>query len=162
MEPGIRAEHCEIIDLRMACKSTEAGNDRVISDLAVMADMRAVHEIVVIADTRAAPATRGTHMDRDLFSNLCPYTNLETGRFAVEGPVLWFGPEARVRKDSTIGPDIRPTKKGDVGADFDPKPEFDLASYERERTDHHTVGENRSVFDACGWMDVGQGLSPFR
>ncbi len=101
-------------------------------------------------------------MNRDLFPDLCPFTDLEAGRLAVEGAILWFGAEARVRKDSTIRADIRPTKKGDMSSDFDARPKLYLASYERERTDHHVRRQNRSVFDACGRMHVGQGLSPFR
>jgi hypothetical protein len=162
MEAGIRTEYREIIDLCMACKPTEAGNDRAVPDLAIMPDMSAIHEIVVVTDTRAAPAECGAHVDRDLFSNLCPFTDFETRRFAIEGPVLWLGPEARIREDPTIRTDRRSTDQRDVCSDFDPRPEFYVATYEGERTDHDVRGQNRSVFDACGRMDVGQGLSPFR
>jgi len=162
MQSGISAEHGKIIDLCVAREATEARDDRVISDLAVVADMSAIHDVVVVADTRATPTGRRTHVDRDLFSNLCPLTDLETGRFAVEGPVLWFGPEARIGKDPTIRTDSRPSEQGDMRSDFDTRPEFHIASYERKRTDHHISSQHRSVFDACGRMNVGQGLSPFR
>jgi hypothetical protein len=162
MEPGIRTEYREIIDLCMACESTKARNDRAVPDLAIMPDMSAIHEIVVVTDTRAAPAECGAHVDRDLFSNLCPFTDFETRRFAIEGPVLWLGPEARIREDPTIRTDRRSTDQRDMCSDFDPRPEFYVATYEGERTDHDVRGQNRSVFDACGRMDVGQGLSPFR
>jgi hypothetical protein len=93
---------------------------------------------------------------------LCPLTDLETGRFAIEGPVLWLGPEARIWKDSTIRTDSRPSEQSDMRSDFDTRPKFHIAPYERKRTDHHISSQNRSVFDACGRMNVGQGLSPFR
>ena len=67
-----------------------------------------------------------------------------------------------MRKDPTIRTDIRPTQKRDMGTDFDARPEFYLTPYECEGTDDHAIGQNRSVFDACGRVDVGQGLSPFR
>ena len=101
-------------------------------------------------------------MNRDLFANLCPFTNLETGRLTIKSPVLGLGPETRVREDSTIRADIRPTEKRHMGTDFDTRPELHLASNERKRTDHDIGGQHRSVFDACGRMDVGQGFSPFR
>ena len=162
MEPGVRAEHREIIDLGMACEPTETGNDRMISNLTVVADMRAVHDVIVITNTRAAPTKRGSNMNRDLFANLCPFTNLEARRLTVKSPVLGLCPEACVRKDSTIRADLRPTQKRDMSADFDTRPEFHLTSNEREWTDHDASGQHRSVFDACGRMDVGQGFSPFR
>jgi hypothetical protein len=162
MEPAVRAEHCEIIDLGVSCEPTEACDDRLVSNLAVVADMRAIHEVIVITDTRAAPTERGPDMNRDVFSNLSPYTNLETGRLTIKCPVLRLGPQACVWKDSTIRADIRPTEKRDMGSDFDSRPKFHVASNERKRTDHDASGQNRSVFDACGRVDVGQGFSPFR
>jgi hypothetical protein len=102
--------------------------------------MRAVHDVVVITDARAAATERGPNMDRDLFSNLCPDTNLEAGRLAIECPVLGLGSQARVRKDSAICADVRPTEKRNMGADLDTRPELHLASNERKRTDHDISG----------------------
>jgi len=162
VEPGIRTQYCEIIDSCVACQATEARDDRMVSDLAIVTDMRAIHEVVVVTNPSAASPERGTHMDRDLFSDLRPLTDFETGRFAVECPVLRLGAEARVRKDSTIRTDMRPTQERDMRTHFDAWPELHLATDECERADDDVIGQNRSVFDACGRMDVGQGLSPFR
>jgi hypothetical protein len=162
MEPGIGAENREIIHLCMPSESTEAGDDRLISDLAIMPDMGTIHHIIVVSDSRAAAAASRADVNRDVLSDLCSQTDLETGRLAVEGSVLGFGPKARVREDSAIRPDMRATEKRDVRAHFDPRPEFDLASDEGEGPDHHIGGQNRSVFDTCGRVDRGQELNPYR
>ena len=162
VEPRIGSEDREIVDPRVACQATEARDDRMISDLAIMTDMRAIHEVVVVADPSTAPSERSTHMDGDLFTNLCPLPNLEAGRFTIEGSILRLGTKARVRKNPTIRSDIRPTQKRDMRAHFDARPELHFATDEREGADDHVIGQNRSVFDAGGRMDIGQGLSPFR
>lgn len=162
MKPSIRTEPRKIIDLRVAPEPTEAGDDGVISDLAIVADMRAVHDVIVVTDSRTTAPTLCTHVDRDLFPNLCSLTNLEPGRLTAEGLVLWFGSQACVGEDSTIRANLRSTEQRDVGTDLDSTSEFDLAPNEGKRTDLHSIGKDRSAFDACGRMDIGQRLSPFR
>jgi hypothetical protein len=95
-------------------------------------------------------------MNRDLFSNLGSHTDLETGRLAIKGSVLWLRPKASVREDSTIRPDIRLPEKRDMRTDFNSRPERHLATYEGEGPHHHIGGQDRSVFDTRGRVDLGQ------
>ena len=65
-------------------------------------------------------------------------------------------------EDSAIRADTRTAEKSDVSSDADSRSQLDLASDESEGPDTHVGRKNRSVFDTCGRMDVGQGFSSFR
>lgn len=158
----IGAEYGEVIDSSVAGQPTKTRDDRMVPDLTIMTDMRAVHDIVVIADSCTSAALRGPDMDRDLFPNLGTRANLEARRFAVKGPILRFGTEAGMRKDSAILRDEGAAQKRHMRPNFDAAAKLHFASDEGERADHHIRSQNRSVFDACRRMDRGQGISPFR
>ena len=162
MEPGIGAEHREIIHLRMPGESAEARDDRIVSDLAVVPDVRAVHQVVVVSDTRTAASPGRADVNRDVFPNLGSLTDFEAGGLAVEPSILGLRPKAGMREDSTIRSDSRPAEKRGMRTDFDSRTDLHLASYKGEGT-HHDIGrQDRSVFDAGRRVDIQQGLSPFR
>jgi hypothetical protein len=158
MQSGIRAKNGEIVDARVSRESTEACDDCVIPNLTVMPDMRAVHDIVVIADSRASTAIRSPDVDRDLFSNLCACTNLESRRFAIERLILWFSAKACVWEDSTVFPNDRATEERDVSADLDTASEFHPLPDKRKRADDRIGRQNRAIFDACRRVDLRQGV----
>ena len=78
VESRIGTKDCEIIDLRVSGQTAKTRNDRVISNLGIVANMGPVHDVVVVTDSRTASATRCTDMDGDLLSNLSSSTDFET------------------------------------------------------------------------------------
>jgi hypothetical protein len=127
-----------------------------------MPDVGAVHQVVIVSNTRTAATAGGSDVNRDLFPDLGSFTDFEAGGLAIKRAILWLCAKARMREDSTIRSDGRPTEKCDMGTDFDSRPELHLTSYKGEGTHHHIGGQDRSVFDARGRVDIRQGLSPFR
>ena len=146
----------------MTSQTTETGDDRLVSDLTVVADMSPIHDVVVVTDSRTAAPGHGADMDRDVFPNLRTQSDLEIRRFTREASILRLCAEASVWEDSTIRPDTRASEKRDMGRDNDSRPKLDLRPDKCEGSDSGVGRQNRSVFDTGSRMNVGQRLSSFR
>jgi hypothetical protein len=124
--------------------------------------MSPVHDVIVITDPRATTPLHGANVDRDMFPNLGSQSDLEIRRFTREPAILRLCAKTGVWKDPAIRPDTRTTEEGDMSRDSDSRPELDLGPDIREGPDDCVGRQNRSVFDTCGRVNVGQRLSSFR
>jgi hypothetical protein len=121
--------------------------------------MSAVHDEIVITYACATPAASGPDMNRDVFPDLGPSTDLEARRFAAEGAILGLGAETGIREDSTIRPDPGSAHDRGMRLDFDTGPEFHFATNEDERPDHRIRGQDCTIFHKRGRVDVRQRFS---
>lgn len=161
MHPGIGPEHREVFDLHMATQTAIRRDDRIRTDLAVMAHMGIVHDEIVVTESGATAATCRADMDRHMLADDGTQADLETGRFAREGLILWFAAQARMRKDPRASADSCLANQCGVRPDFHSRTEFYVSPNEDEGPHDDIGGKHRPVFDAGRRVDHGHDISPF-
>src|SRR5262245_52335503 len=84
-----KCPHCRMVfDNDMACESRRIGEDNVISQDAVMADVGVCHEIIMIPDSCVTAATLCTPMNVHVFAEHIVIADREQGLLALELQIL--------------------------------------------------------------------------
>src|SRR5258707_7064510 len=99
MHRGQPAYENKIADLAVATERGRSRKDHVITDLAVMTDMAAVHEISAIADPGNTASTEGAGVHGHLFPNGATPAALKPGEVAAIAPRLPRRSERNERRD---------------------------------------------------------------
>ena len=102
----------------------------MITDLAVVTNVRAVHKEIIFSKPRTASTPLGPNIHRHVLSTDCAGSDFDARRFALKVSVLRRSAQTRVGMNSTVGSKPGSPNKRRVGTDFGPRSEFDLASSE--------------------------------
>lgn len=163
MHTGIGAENRKVIDTDMTRQPREARDDAVRADLAIVADMGAVHDEVVIAYARAATAGLRADVNRRVFTNYVVAANLETRSFVAGRLMLWWPTEASEGMNFAARTDARVPHDRDVGPNANVVVQFDVRPHIRQRTHLRRFREPRSRVDHGARVNIRHPrLSPSR
>jgi len=142
MHDAVAGDKSPIFHLHIAGQQSPTGNDRVITDLAVMRHMGVVHEEIVVADNGGA-AFGGTAVDLTVFANDIAVADLEETLPAFVGDVLRDVPNDRAHVDFVVFADVTITGEHGMGQDAG-------AATDPYRAVNHDVGADISL-----GMDLG-------
>mgnify|MGYP006876920719 CR=1 FL=1 len=132
----------------------------MITDLAVVTNVRAVHKEIIFSKPRTASTPLGPNIYRHVLSTDCPGSDFDARRFALKVSVLRRPSQTRVGMDSTVGAKPGSPNKRHVGADFGPRSELDLGTNEGECAYAHIFSQDRSLLDARRRVDLRGILEP--
>ena len=133
----------------------------MITDLAVVTNVRAVHKEIIFSKPRTASPPLGPNSHRHVLSTDCAGSDFDARRFALKVSVLRRSAQTRVGMNSTVGSKPGSPNKRRVGTDFGPRSEFDLGANEGECAYAHTFPQDRSLLDARRRVDLRGLLEPW-
>ena len=141
----------------MPGESAHAREHAVVADPAVVGDVEAVLDQVVVPERGDAAVIGQSDVDRHVLADLVVLADHELAGAAVEAEHLRRQPDHRERVDPRARADPRAARDAHLRADLDARAELDLAPDRRERSDRHVVGELGPRIDYRGRMDVRHG-----
>jgi len=100
MKDAGATKKCPVSDGNIAAKEAVIRYDDSVADLTIVADVRAGHEKVIVADARRRTG-HSAAMNRDMFANRVPIPDLDrAARLRLETQVLWPAADDRTVSDS--------------------------------------------------------------
>src|SRR4051794_30980126 len=141
------ADEDEIADLAMAAQCGRGREDHVVTDLAIVADMAAVHEVAAFAHPRHAAARDRARIHGDGFADGAARADLESGEFAAIAQRLRRGAERNERinraavADGGLRRDVDMPDQPAIGADHDVWPD------DAVRTDRGALADHGAIFN---------------
>ena len=154
MKHATAAAKCTVVNGDVAAAQTIIGNDDVVSDGAVVAEMRPDHQKILVPN-HGGTAFGAAAMDRAVFAKDVVVSDLN-GCFPLgrERQILWSRSDDATRSDKVPAADRDGSFKHGVRLDDSSSPNGDV------RTDHHVRSDFRvgcylrPRIDDCGWMNV--------
>lgn len=163
MHPCISAENGIVTDAHMTGEPGKTGNHTMRTNLAIVTNVGAIHDQVVIAHRRTATASRRADMHRHVLSDDVVAANLQTCGLVTRRLIL--GRTSETREGMNLAACTHPssTRNDRVRPDHDAVRERNVAAHVGERAHVYGVGElRRRVYDRARVNCRHRGLNPFR
>src|SRR5262249_6874524 len=131
------------------------GQDHIVADVAVVADMGADHEKPAIADASGAAAVLGPKIHGHVLADIATGTDLEPGRSAAVLDRLRRRAERSERIDLGARTDRGVAGYVHMGTERAPLADGDVRTDHAIGADRHLRPDRRSVGNAGSWIDRG-------
>src|SRR5713101_8107077 len=101
MNVAVAGQNHVVSNLAMAPDHRAIGEDAAIADEAIMRDMAIGHEVIVTADT-SGPGVGGAAMDGDAFAKDVVVADFQTSRLSLVLQMLWPFTQYRASEDQVL------------------------------------------------------------
>src|SRR3984957_4094313 len=148
------AEQRMVLDDDMAGEGRVIGHDHIISDLAVVRDMRPDHQQAIVADARNHAAAGGAGIDRHVLADRVVAADFERRRLAVIFQILRLVPDRSEWENPRPLADCRPPLNYDMRFEADAERQHNMFSDDAIGSDDDVVRQACARRDDRGGMDI--------
>jgi len=157
MDRAQRSHNRPLFDHYVASKCRAVHQHDVITNDAVMPDMRVRHDQQMASDLRQPPAFQRATIERHIFADLVVIADLKTRRLTFVGHILWRQADRAEGEKVVIGADPGWPFNRDMRLQPAILPQFHVSPDHTIRADHAGSGNLRRRINDGGGVDIRRG-----
>ncbi len=158
MNARIRTDIGAVFNGDMAGQGRGIRHQHVVSDQAVVRDMRLGHQEAIVAEPGNAATAFGAAVDGDEFANPIAATDLGHGWFARKLQILWRQSYRNEWVQMSLVPDARPAVDHTMAVNPHAIAQNHLVTNDHVRADHTIAADLSAGANNCGRMNLTGGV----